>query len=62
MAFFCCHNLTHIVIPDSVQSIGDYAFYGCASLLHIRIPQRFQSDIVRIFWNVDLSKVNLRFI
>ena len=37
-AFFCCRSLTHIVIPDSVTSIGDYAFSGCRSLKSIVIP------------------------
>ncbi|MBE6942231.1 MAG: hypothetical protein E7455_08120 [Ruminococcaceae bacterium] len=33
-----CSNLTSIVIPDSVTSIGDYAFYCCTSLTSITIP------------------------
>ena len=37
-AFFCCRSLTHIVIPDSVTSIGDKAFYRCSSLTSFVIP------------------------
>ena len=35
---FAKSNITSIVIPDSVTSIGDAAFYGCTSLKSITIP------------------------
>ncbi len=34
-AFYGCHSLTSITIPDSVTSIGDYAFYGCYKLVEV---------------------------
>ena len=36
-AFYNCHNLTEITIPDGVTEIGDAAFYGCvyAETLHL---------------------------
>ena len=34
-----CSNLTSIVIPDNVVSIGDYAFRGCTSLADVTIPE-----------------------
>ncbi len=37
-AFGGCYNLTGIVIPNSVTSIGDNAFGGCTSLESIDIP------------------------
>ncbi len=37
-AFFDCYNLTSIVIPDTVTTIGDRAFSTCLSLKNIEIP------------------------
>ncbi len=42
-AFNNCSNLTEIVIPDSVTSIGSYAFCGCCSLTEIVIPDSVTS-------------------
>ena len=36
-AFWYCDNLTSIVIPDSVTSIGYTAFYRCTSLTNVTI-------------------------
>lgn len=37
-AFFCCENMTSVIIPDTVISIGNRAFYGCENLSTITIP------------------------
>ncbi len=37
-AFFNCHDLVSVSIPDGVSSIGDYAFYDCSAINAIRIP------------------------
>ena len=41
--FSDCHNLTSIVIPNSVTSIGVVAFYGCNRLTSITIPDSVTS-------------------
>lgn len=35
--------LSKIVLPDSLQSIGDYAFYYCESLTEVDLPDSLQS-------------------
>ncbi len=42
-AFEGAEQLTSIIIPDSVTSIGDYAFSGCSSLTSIIIPNSVTS-------------------
>ncbi len=37
-AFYHCHMLAEITIPDSVTSIGDWAFENCSMLTSITIP------------------------
>jgi hypothetical protein len=36
-AFPLCQTLTEVVIPDSVETIGDRAFYGCTSLASVAV-------------------------
>lgn len=38
-AFYGCENLKSIVVPNTVESIGDFAFYNCASLKSVVIPK-----------------------
>ena len=40
---FSASNLTSIIIPNSVTSIGEYVFYGCSSLTSIIIPNSVTS-------------------
>ena len=47
----CC-NLTNMIIPNSVTSIGKYAFYGCSSLTSITITNAESPIDVTEFPNV----------
>ena len=46
-AFSECINLTSIIIPDSVKSIGEEAFYCCSNLTSITIP----NSVTSIGWD-----------
>lgn len=37
-AFYNCHSLKHISIPDTVLKIGHHSFYACYSLEEIKLP------------------------
>lgn len=50
---FSGSNLTSIIIPESVTSIGEYAFYDCSSLTNIIIPDRVTSIGTWAFYNCD---------
>ena len=40
IAAFCdCHNITKVVLPSSLQTIGQYAFYNCNQLKEVNIPE-----------------------
>ena len=47
-------GLTHIVIPDSVTTIGKGAFDNCEGLKSVKIPSRLYKYCTRpYFWNSD---------
>ena len=37
-AFYNCHNLSQITIPEGVEEIGTAAFYGCTFLSKLTLP------------------------
>lgn len=37
-AFISCRNITKIVLPETVEEIGDYAFDGCSALTELTLP------------------------
>ena len=42
-AFYNCHELQNLVIPEGVTYIGDGAFYGCTYLENLSLPASVQS-------------------
>ncbi|MDD6012830.1 MAG: leucine-rich repeat protein [Oscillospiraceae bacterium] len=38
-AFYYCHSITSIIIPDTVREIGEYAFFYCGGLGMVQIPE-----------------------
>ena len=50
-AFSGCSELTSILIPSSVTSIGAYAFWNCSSLTSVTIPDNITSIGVKAFSN-----------
>ena len=43
-AFYNCHQLRHLIIPEGVTEIGEEAFYGCTYLEDLELP----STVTRI--------------
>ncbi len=53
-----CKNLTEIVIPDTVKTIGDGAFSGCVGLSSVVIPKNVTKVGNSLFYSCDnLQKV-----
>ena len=59
-AFAGCDNLTSVVIPDSVTTIGDSAFSGCSNLTDITIGNGVIS-IGMMAFNYNPNLVNMIF-
>ena len=41
-AFYNCHQLEHLTIPEGVTEVGDAAFYGCTYLQNMTLPSTVQ--------------------
>jgi predicted ribosomally synthesized peptide with SipW-like signal peptide len=55
-----CKNITSIIIPDTVTSIGEYAFDGCIKLKEIVIPDSVTSIDLKAFIDCEsLTNITL---
>ena len=61
-SFYNCRDLKSIIFPENLKVIQDNAFDGRSSLKEIIIPEKFKDSIEYIFYNVDLTKVNITYI
>lgn len=50
-AFEGCKDITHIIIPDTVTSIGKRAFFNCTSLKKIALPDSLSNIEEYAFYN-----------
>ena len=61
-AFLNCTNLENIVLPNTIEKIGDYAFSGCSNLKSIEIPNSVISIGYSVFNNcVNLTSITMPF-
>lgn len=59
-AFYECHSLASVSIPNSVTSIGERAFYGCSNLESISLPDGITNISKEAFRNCSkLTEVTI---
>ena len=52
-------EITKLVIPDGVTSIGDYAFSGCSGLTSVIIPNSVTSIGSEAFYNTSIKSLTI---
>ncbi len=50
-AFKNCTFIERIILPDSVQALGEESFYGCVSLASVALPEGLKIIGSAAFWN-----------
>lgn len=48
-ALFSCDNLTDVVIPEGVVTLGEMSFFDCGSLRNVTLPDSLQNIGLQIF-------------
>lgn len=57
--FLGCVSLEHVVLPDSVISIGSRAFYRCTALKSIKLPEGLKKIGNEAFYQNGISEIRL---
>lgn len=57
-ALFSCDNLTDVVIPEGVVTLGEMSFYDCGSLRNVTLPDSLQNIGLQIFGDCDDLQYN----
>lgn len=52
--FYECYNLSEVILPNTIASIGEYMFSGCYNLYNITIP-----DYVYVIYSSAFERTNL---
>ena len=61
-SFKSCKELKSIIFPKNIQKILNYSFKNCRFLKEIIIPEKFKNDMENIFYQVDLTNVDITYI
>jgi len=58
-AFYLCHNIKAVYLPESITNIGNYAFYGCDNLMGINLPENLEAIGYMAFTDSGLYEINV---
>ena len=61
-SFSKCSSLKEIIFPKNISNIEYNSFQDCTSLEKIIIPERFKDNMKYIFYEVNLTKVDITYI
>lgn len=59
LCFASCHSLTEFTVPDTIESIGNYAFKDCTNLASVTLGKNVVSLAVECFANTKLKTIHL---
>lgn len=58
-AFSQCTELIKVVLPEGIESIGDWGFYGCSSLMEINLPESITGIGRDCFGKTGITEVTI---
>lgn len=57
IAFYGCKNLTDVVLPTTLRTIGCSAFAQCTSLREVKLPEGLQEIMLNCFGQSGIEKI-----